>query len=65
MNHIQGETKDIANEKLKPDKKIRVERSILTSLEPVVIEMAKLRASQKEQGWGHSEHIDEWQQYEV
>jgi len=65
MNHEQGETKDMTNEKLKPEKKIRMERSVLTSMEPVVIEMAKLRASQKEQGWGHSEHVDEGQQDEV
>ena len=65
MNHIQGETKDMANEKLKPDKKIRAEHSVLTSMLPIVIEMAKLRASQKEQGWGHLEHVDEGQQDEV
>jgi hypothetical protein len=55
----------MTNDKPKPDKKIHMERSVLTSMEPVVIEMAKLRASQKEQGWGHSEHVDEGQQDEV
>jgi len=65
MSHMQGETKDMTNEKPKPDKKIRAERSVLTSMEPVVIEMAKLRASQKEKGWGHSEHVDKGQQDEV
>jgi hypothetical protein len=65
MNHMQREAKDMTNEKLKPDKKIHAERSVLTSMEPVVIEMAKLRASQKEQGWGHLEHVDKGQQDEV
>jgi hypothetical protein len=65
MNHVQRETKDMTNEIPKPYKKIRAERSVLTSMEPVVIEMAKLRASQKEKGWSHSEHVDEGQQDEV
>ena len=52
MNHMQGETKDRTNENPKPDKKIRVERSVLASMEPVVIEMVKLRASPKEKGVG-------------
>jgi len=65
MNHVQRETKDMTNEKPKPDKKIRAEHSVLTSMEPIVIEMAKLRSSQKEQGWGHLEHVDKGQQDEV
>jgi len=55
----------MTNDKLKLDKKICAEHSVLTSMEPVVIEMTKLRASQKEQGWGHSEHVDKGQQDEV
>jgi hypothetical protein len=27
-------------------------------MEPIVVEMAKLRATEKEQGLGHSERID-------
>ena len=62
---MQRETKDMTNEKLKPDKKIHAEHSILTSMEPVVIEMTNLSASQKEKECGHSEHIDEGQKDEV
>ena len=65
MNHVQGETRDMTSDKPKPDKKICAKHSVLTSMEPVVVEMAKRRASQKEQGWGHSEHIDEGQKDKV
>jgi hypothetical protein len=65
MNHVQGETRDMPRDKPKPDKKIHTKRIVLTSMEPVVVEMAKLRASQKEQGWGHLEHIDKGQQVKV
>jgi len=51
----------MTGKKLKPNEEICAKRNILTSMEPVVIEMTNLSANQKEKGGGHSERIDEGQ----
>jgi hypothetical protein len=48
-----------------PNEEIRAKCSILTSMEPVVIEMTNLSAGQRGKECGHSEHIDEGQKDEV
>jgi hypothetical protein len=55
----------MTGKKLKPNEEIHAKRSILTSMEPVVIEMTNLSASQKEKECGHLEHIDEGQKDKV
>jgi len=55
----------MTGKELKPNEEIHAKRSVLTSMEPVVIEMTNLSASQKEKGWGHSERIDEGHKDEV
>jgi hypothetical protein len=43
----------MTGKKLKPNEEIRAKRIILTSMEPVVIEMTNLSASQKEEEGAH------------
>ena len=59
MNCVQRETSYLTGKENKQNKDIRVKRNVITSMEPIVVEMAKLRATEKEQGLGHSERIDE------
>ena len=58
MNRVQRETSYLTGKENKPNEDIRAKRNVITSMEPIVVEMAKLKATE-EQGLGHSERIDE------
>ena len=59
VNRVQRETSYLTGKENKPNEDIRAKRNIITSMEPIVVVMAKLRATEKEQGLGHLERIDE------
>ena len=60
MNQIKNMAKELAGKKLCPNKKVRLESSILTGVKPVVVDVDHNQSKKKEKSWGHPEQVDEW-----